>query len=380
MHTMARLRRNLAMPAWGSAWLLAACTASAAGTARIPDAELPLIETGVAMLPNARGPFAWLDAHTLAITTFAGDPGATNAWTAQQVVAFDTRSRKRHAIVPQGRLTCTNPPASVVSATVGDTRAYFLGREFGPAPVPQWFKWDGAAKRLVPWPDGAHPDWNDSLCRQTLAEDARQPIPGAHNNQPRIYLQPGEGFITWDRAFGNAPQPVRLKSGNREVTLDVTSDKVGPNITHLPFLGAHLLNVGLHRWTDKRGEQLFPALLLRANGQVERMPFPPALAADFTERRLSSDALMLPVAGGSLVIVADSSSAGGGLYLTRGGKSSRVWFAGAPPHESFRIMSAIEVSPDGCRVAFDARWPRTADPATMGLEGSVKILDLCSAK
>lgn len=366
------------MVALGLALLPAAHATSAASAAKIPDAELPIIETGVAMLPNARGPFAWLDAHTLAITTFAGDPRAANSWTSQQVVAFNTRTRQQRTIVPQGRLTCTNPPAGVVSAAVGDTRAYFHGSEFGPAPTTQWFKWDGAANRLVSWPDRAHPNWNDSLCRQTLAEDVKESIPGAHNDQPRIYLQPGEGFITWHRAFGNEPQPVRLKSGDREIALDVTSDKIGLNITHLPFLGAHLLNVGLHRWTDKRGEQLFPALLLRANGQVERVPFPPALAAYFTERRLSTDALMLPVAGGSLVLVADSSAAAGGLYLTRGGKSSRVWFASAPPHESFRIMSAIEVSPDGCRVAFDARWPVTQDPATLSLEGSVKILDLCT--
>ncbi|HEX5684903.1 MAG TPA: hypothetical protein VFY73_12835 [Ideonella sp.] len=78
------------------------------------------------------------------------------------------------------------------------------------------------------------------------------------------------------------------------------------------------------------------------------------------------------------MIVADSSTKGGGLYLTRDGKSSRVWFASAPSHESFRIMSSIEISPDGCRVAFDARWPTTRDPATLSLEGSVKIIDLCA--
>ncbi|WP_374568559.1 hypothetical protein [Ideonella sp.] len=369
---------DLAKAAWAPALLLATCTAWAAGATKIPDAELPVIETGVAMLPNARGPFAWLDAHTLAITTFAGDPRATNAWTSQQVVAFDTRNRQRHTLVPQGRLSCTNPPAGVVSAVVGDTRAYFQGSEFGPAPATQWFKWDGAANRLVPWPERAHPNWNSSLCRQTLAEDVRHPMPGADNGQPRLYLQPGEGFITWHRAFGNEPQPVRLISGDREIALDVTSDRIGLNITHLPFLGAHLLSAGLYRWTDKRGEQRFAALLLRANGQIERAPFPPALAAYFTERRLSSDALLLPVAGGSLVIVAGSSAAGGGLYLTRDGKSSRIWFAGAPDHESFRIMSAIEVSPDGCRAAFDARWPITQDPATLSLEGSVKIIELCA--
>jgi hypothetical protein len=368
----------LTRAAVASAWLLSACATSAAGAAKIPDAELPIIETGVAMLPNARGPFAWLDSHTLAITTFAGDPQATNSWTSQQVVAFDTRSRQRRTIVPQGRLTCTNPPASVVSTTVGDTRAYFLGSKYGPAPVRQWFKWDGTASRLVPWPDRAHANWNNSLCRQTLAEDVNELMPGVHRDQPRIYLQPGEGFITWHRAFGDTPQPVRLKSGDREIPLDITSDKIGLNITHLPFLGAHLLTGGLYRRTEKRGEQLFPALLLRANGSVERVPFPPALAASFTERRLNSDALMLPVSGGSLVIVTERASTGGGLYLTRGGQSSRIWYAGASDHESFRIMSAIEISPDGCRVAFDARWPTTRDPATLSLEGSVKIIDLCA--
>jgi hypothetical protein len=368
------------MAALGAALWTPALTSSATGVGKVADAELPAIETGVAMLSNARGRFAWLDAHTLAITTYAGDMNAQHAWTAQQVVAFDTRSRQRRTIVPQGRLICTNPAAHVASVAVGDTRAIFLGKEFGPAPTNQWFKWDRAANRLAAWPEQAHPNWNAHLCRQTLVEDATQPTPGAHGNQSRIYLQPGEGFITWDRTFGNAPRPVRLKSGQRDIAIEATSDQIGLDITHLPFLGAHLLTAGAHRWTEKRGEQLFPALLLRANGTVERVPFPSSLAAHFSERRLTSDALLLPVAGGTLAIVADRASAGGGLYLTRDGKSSRVWFAGAPAHESFRIMSAIEVSPDGCRVAFDARWPRTSDPASMGLEGSVKIIEVCTGK
>ncbi|HEX5684902.1 MAG TPA: hypothetical protein VFY73_12830 [Ideonella sp.] len=277
-----------------SAWLLSACATSAAGAAKIPDAELPIIETGVAMLPNARGPFAWLDSHTLAITTFAGDPQATNSWTSQQVVAFDTRSRQRRTIVPRGRLTCTNPPAGVVSAAVGDTRAYFRGSEFGPAPVTQWFKWDGASSRLVPWPDRAHPDWNDVACRQMLPEDARKPIPGSIDH-PRIYLQPGEGFITWQRAFGDEPRPLQLRLGEQSIDLAATSGEITPNVRHLPFAGAHLLNVGGFRWSEAHGAEQKAAVLLRPGGRIDRMPFPPALQALFAERHLSSGAVMLPV-------------------------------------------------------------------------------------
>ena len=349
-------------------------------SAAVTDSDRPAIETGAAMLPNALGKFAWLDAHTLAITTFAGDMDAPQAWMSQQVIAFDARTRQKRTIVAQGRVGCTNPAAGVANMTVGDTRVFFRGSQGDRPPASRWFKWEAAAGKLAEWPDSGHPDWNASLCRQTLPEDVNESLPHSGGDRLRLYLQPGEGFLTWQRAFGDAPQPVRLQTAQRSITLDLTSDKLGLDITHLPFARAYLLTGGLYRWTEKRGEQLFPALLLKANGQIERMPFPADLAAHFTARRLSTDAPMVPVAGGILTIVTTSPGQGGGLYLTRDGKTSRIWFANAPSHESFRIMSAIEISPDGCRLAFDARWPMTADRATLGLQGSVKIIELCSAK
>lgn len=328
------------------------------------------------MLPNDRGRFAWLDSRTLAITTFAGDPRAPSSWMSNRVVAFDTKTGQLSTLVPQGRLMCTNPAARVASLSVGDTRAYFKSSEVGPPPVSTWFRWSEGTRRLDPWPDGERQGWNEWVCRQVLPDDARKPMPGT-SDRPRQYLQAGDGYITWRRAFDDTPRPVRLKVGARDIGLNAKSSEISPVVTHLPFMEAYLLSAGAFRWTSGRGAQDTPAVVLRPGGAIDRPPFPPSLEAHFTQQQLHVDAVMIPVSRGSLVIVGTQSAHGGGMYLTRGGRSTRIWCAGASAYEPCKILSAIELSPDGCQVAFDARVPRGRSAATAGLEGSVKVIDLC---
>jgi hypothetical protein len=83
---------------------------------------------------------------------------------------------------------------------------------------------------------------------------------------------------------------------------------------------------------------------------------------------------MIAVRPGGLTQVDAPPAQGGGLYLSQGVQSRRIWCTGAGA--DCHIGLAIEVSPDGCRIAFDAKPPGAA--AGLAADGTVQVLTLCT--
>src|SRR3954468_24577793 len=57
------------------------------------DAPLDILETGVPVIVQMPGRFAWLDDDTLAITTFA-DANAKAPWMVRKIIAYDVPTRR----------------------------------------------------------------------------------------------------------------------------------------------------------------------------------------------------------------------------------------------------------------------------------------------
>jgi hypothetical protein len=73
---------------------------------------------------------------------------------------------------------------------------------------------------------------------------------------------------------------------------------------------------------------------------------------------------------------------GGGLYLVQGEQSHRIWCTATPSPgqaagaDACTMSQAPAVSPDGCRIAFDAR-PAGAIANGYPASPTVKVLTLC---
>ena len=78
-----------------------AVAATSTGTAAPIDAPREVLDTGVAVITQVPGRFAWLDNHTLAIMTFA-DPGAQAPWMRCKIVAWDAAAHPAGVLVPRG--------------------------------------------------------------------------------------------------------------------------------------------------------------------------------------------------------------------------------------------------------------------------------------
>ena len=88
---------------------------------------------------------------------------------------------------------------------------------------------------------------------------------------------------------------------------------------------------------------------------------------------------------GDLVVQPGSAANGGGFYLVQGDKSRRVWCTakGAPGQaagdQACAMSQPVAVSPDGCRIAFDAK-PAAAIANGFADAPTVKVMTLCEPK
>lgn len=365
--------------------LLAGCLLGAAlpllAEPGVPDAPLPVIETGVSMLDQVPGHFAWLDDHTLAITTY-GDDKAQFAWTVRKIVAFDVRTKAITTLVPRGFLGCTNPDNGLVSLSMGDLQSVYVGGSNSPPPVQQFQRWDSGARQLQPATPAFQAGWHAQGCLKTEVED-HGPIEWLLGQRPIRYLQPRHGTLQWD-PMGREAAAVSMVRGARRTAVAVTSSELGLLIPHLPFSDAYLLRPAVYRSGVTPSMDL-PMIVLQANGQVARTAIPDSLKRHLDRLDGLVQAYMVPTRVGGLVVVDGRWAQGGGLYRTQGERATRIWCT-APPtgravgwDEPCRIRSRLDISPDGCKAAFDSRYsPNGATPAK-GLEGTVKIIDLCQA-
>ena len=98
-------------------------THAAASVAPV-DAPIEILETGVPVIVQMPGRFAWLDDDTLAITTFA-DPNAKAPWMVRKIMAYDVPSHTGSVLVQRGFIDCINAGHNLVGLEIGDLESRF---------------------------------------------------------------------------------------------------------------------------------------------------------------------------------------------------------------------------------------------------------------
>jgi len=350
-----------------------------AGTGSAPvDAPLEILETGVPVITQMPGRFAWLDDDTLAITTFA-DPHAKAPWMVRRIVAWSVPGRSASVLVPRGFIDCANATHHLVSLEVGDLESRFaIGSRAAPA-VQQFATWDPIAHKLGPAIDAA--GWHPRACLKPAPEDlgVRDLLA---SKKPVRYLEPEHGTLTWG-ALDDSGHPAgpTLVTPKKKFALALTLSDISHDVRWLPFRKAYQLAPGNHdRLQDPPHDT--PLVTMDLDGRVTRHALPAGLAHQLDALSPPAPAEMIATGAGDLVIQPGPAASGGGLYLVQGEQSRRVWCTARPAPgqaagvDGCAMSQPIAVSPNGCHIAFDAR---PAAAVANGFPGAptVKVLTLC---
>ena len=354
-------------------------TAAPAGGPPV-DAPLEIVDTGVPVIVQMAGRFVWLDDDTLAITTFA-DPNAKAPWMVRKIVAYDVPSRRSSVLVPRGFVDCANAGYKLVSLDTGDLESRFaIGSHAAPS-VQQFQVWDPAARKLSPAPAEFKAAWHSSACMKPAPEDL-----AVHDllasKKPVRYLQPEHGVLTWG-ALDDSGHPTgpMLVTARKKVALSVGINDISHDVRWLPFRSAYQLAPGVHdRALDPPRD--VPLLTMDLDGRVARLAIPTGLTRQLDALGAPAPAEMIATAAGGLVVQPGAAANGGGLYLVKGEQSRRIWCTANPAPgqaagvDGCTMSQAVAVSPDGCRIAFDAR---PAAPVANGYPTAptLKVLTLC---
>ncbi len=365
-------------PQYYLAALLAVAAFQAHAAPAIVDAPAPLMNTEVALLDQTTGDFAWLDDHTLAITTYA-ETGETASRGAKKVVAYDTRSKNTTTLVPRGSLMCTNPAAGVVGIETGAQRKRYFPRPLSPGPAPHLFQWDAARSALVP-ADLALKQWNPGLCLKTSAADLIEPALSLAE-KPLRYLQPQHGVIRQAPGGIAGRQAWSLDADGKRTALPIDLKLLPGAIPYLPFEDAYLIARGQTGAATPSGE--YPMILMKPNGSISRRSVSPVLKQVLYDHPGFYETILLYRAkpGDVAVVNSGTSEGGAGIYLSSNDKIKRIWCVATAGEavntdQACKIEQAVTLSPDGCKLAFGSKLEaykyRHADA------GSVMILDLCA--
>ena len=351
----------------------------AAGAAPVDD-PLEILETGVPVIVQMPGRFAWLDDDTLAITTFA-DANAKAPWMVRKIVAYDVPTRKASVLVPRGFVDCTNAAHNLVSLDVGDLESRFaIGSRAAPS-VQQFDVWDPAARKLGPAPADVKAGWHPSACMKPAPDDlAIRDLESS--KKPVRYLQPEHGTLVWGALDENGhPSGPMLITPKKKVPLALSVNDISHDVRWLPFRKAYQLAPGVHdRLLDPPRNQ--PLITMDLDGRITRHAIPAGLTHQLDALSAPSPAEMTPTQAGDLVVQPGMPGNGGGLYLVQGEQSRRVWCTAKPaPGQAggpggCAMSQPVAVSPDGCRIAFDAR-PAGAIANGFPDAPTVKVLTLC---
>jgi hypothetical protein len=361
-----------------------AATATRAGTAAAGiapvDAPIEIQDTGVPVIVQMPGRFAWLDDDTLAITTFA-DANAKAPWMVRKIVAYDVPSRRSSVLVPRGFIDCTNPPDRLVSLEVGDLESRFaIGSKAAPS-VQQFAVWDPAAHTLSPAPAEFKAGWHPSACMKPAPEDL-----GLHDllgsKKPVRYLQPEHGTVVWGALDDNGhPSGPTLVTPRKKVVLALSVNDMSHDVRYLPFRKAYQLAPGLHdRALDPPRDT--PLITMDLDGRLTRHAIPLGLTRQLDALGVPAPAQMIATRAGDLLIQPGPAATGGGLYLVQGEQSRRIWCTSHPAPgqaagaDACTMTQDLAVSPDGCRIAFDAR-PAGATSNAFPAAPTIKVLTLC---
>ena len=370
-------------PSAGKPAATATATRTAAATGAAPvDAPLEIQDTGVPVIVQMPGRFAWLDDDTLAITTFA-DANAKAPWMVRKIIAYDVPSRRSSLLVPRGFMACINPGIKLVSLEVGDLESRFaIGSKAAPS-VQQFAIWDPAAHALGPAPAEFKAGWHPSACMKPAPEDLAIHDLLASKKAVR-YLQPEHGTVVWG-TLDDSGHPIgpTLITPRKKVTLALSVNDMSHDVRYVPFRKSYQLAPGLHdRALDPPRE--LPLITMDLDGRLTRHAIPVGLTRQLDALGAPAPAEMIATHAGDLVIQPGAAANGGGLYLVQGEQSRRIWCTSRPAPgqaagvDACTMTQALAVSPDGCRIAFDAR---PAGAIINGFPGAptVKVLTLCDA-
>jgi hypothetical protein len=347
---------------------------AANGGGRVPDAPAPAWDTRLDVIEQIPGRSAWLDADTLAVTTY-GDPKASVAWMVRKVVAADVRTHAVTDLVPRGFLDCANPEAGLVGIHTGTLEGRFAVRSNAPPPVQRFLQWDAALHKASPAAGDLASGWHAASCLKPAPADLALDDWWEGTRALR-YLQPKDGLIHWGLFDGGRPEGPSLQNGTRKTMLDASVDDISRHVRHLPWRKAYQLSPG-HYTAGTRKET--PLVLMSTDGRITRTAMPAALRQQLDALNPSAVATTFAMKPGLLVQVPGATVIGGGLYLAQGDGAKRLWCVpGAGPEAGeCRIAQDLEFSPDGCKVAFDARAG-----GGLGLaagQATMRVIDVCAA-
>jgi hypothetical protein len=338
----------------------------------VPDAPLPLIETGVPAITQLAGQYGWLDGDTLALTTYA-EPPAKAPWMVRRIVAFDVARRSASTLVARGFVDCVDPAHALVGLELGDLEAIFGIGSKAPPPVPQFQVWNSGTHALAAAPAGTFAGWHPHACLKTEAEDLAV-ADLALDKKPLRYLEPEHGVIAWGISPEGHPEPPTLRGAQRHVVLPLSINDISHEVRWLPFAKAYQLSAGTRDT---------PLITMDLDGRVAKRAVPAALAQALDAAGAAGRGRLVAVRGGALFVQPGPARQGGGLYLVQGERSRRVWCTASPAagqaagDDACTMSQPPQVAPDGCSVAFDAR--PAAPVARFPADPTFKVIELCTA-
>ena len=361
----------------GAAPVVAAVRASGGGAV---DAPLDIVETGVPAITQLAGRFTWLDDDTLAITTFA-DPHAKAPWMVRKIVAFDVASHAVTPLVPRGFIDCSNVGVHLVSLEIGDLESRFAVASKAPPAVQQFDIWNPDTHTLSPAPAEFKEGWHPAACLKPAPEDlAQHDLLGSP--RPVRYLLPEHGTLAWGNLDENGhPEGPSLRTPKKKVVLALSINDISHDVRWLPWRHAYQLEAGVHDRTMDPPRDV-PLITMDVDGRLARHAIPAGLTQQLDAAGAPAPALMIATQGGDLVVQPGSAANGGGFYLVQGDKSRRIWCtAKAAPgqaagDQACAMSQPVAVSPDGCRIAFDAK-PAAAIANGFADAPTVKVMTLC---
>ena len=357
-----------------------AVAATSTGAVAPTDAPLEVIDSGVPLITQVPGRFAWLDNDTLAITTFA-DPNAKAPWMLRKIVAWDVPAHAAGVLVPRGFIDCVEASHRLVSLDVGDLESRFaIGSRAAPS-VQQFALWDPATRKLTPAPVDIKAAWHPSACLKPAPEDLV-----VHDllasKKPVRYLQPEHGMLSWGALDENGhPSGPTLVTPRKKIALALAIGDISHDVRWLEFRKAYQLAPGVH---DRRADppQDIPLLTMDLDGRLARHAIPAGLTRQLDALKAPAPAEMVATQAGDLVVQPGGPANGGGLYLVQGEQSRRIWCSAKPTpglaqgSDTCTLSQPVAVSPNGCRIAFDSRQ---GGAIANGLAGAptVKVITLC---
>ena len=356
----------------------AAAPSKSSAAAAPVDAPLDILDTGVPVIVQMPGRFTWLDDDTLAITTFA-DPAAKAPWMVRKIVAYAVPARSASVLVARGFIDCADASHHLVSLETGDLESRFAVGSRAAPPVQKFAQWDPETHKLGPATDAA--GWHPAACLKPAPEDlgVRDLLA---SKKPVRYLEPEHGTLTWG-ALDDSGHPIgpTLVTPKKKVVLAATFNDISHDVRWLAFRKAYQLSPGAHdRLLDPPRD--VPLVTMDLDGRITRHALPAGLVRQLDALAAPAPAEMIATGAGDLVVQPGPAANGGGLYLVQGEQSRRVWCtAKAAPGQAggadgCTMSQPLAISPNGCRIAFDAR---PAAAMANGFPGAptVKVLTLC---